>query len=57
MKKKQQKKLIKLLATMITMLIVTGVGYYKSTFEQEINDQILDNPRNRSNVRSIKSII
>lgn len=57
MKKKHKKKLIKLLATLITTLIVTGVGYYKSTFEQEVNEQILAKPRNRRNVRGIRSII
>lgn len=57
MKKKHKKKLMKLLATLITMLVVTGVGYYKSTFEPEVNEQILAKPRNGRNIRGIRSII
>ena len=57
MKKKHKKILMKLLATLITMLVVTGVGYYKSTFEPEVNEQILAKPRNGRNIRGIRSII
>lgn len=57
MKKKHKKKLIKLLATLITMLIVTGVGYFQSSFEKEANEQILAKPRNGRNIRGIRSII
>ena len=57
MKKKHKKKLMKLLSTLITMLVVTVVGYYKVNFEQEVNEQILAKPRNGRNIRSIRSII
>ena len=40
MKKKHKKKLMKLLTTLILMLIVTILGYFKSTFIDE-NEQIL----------------
>lgn len=57
MNKKHKKRLMKLLSTLITMLVVTGVGYYKSTFKQEVNEQILAKPRNARKFRSIRKII
>ena len=54
MKKKHKKQLTKLLVSLILMLVVTIAGYFRSTFGEE---QILANPRNRSNVRGTRSII
>lgn len=50
MKNKHKKKLIKILATLIMMLIVTVVGYFKGTFEQEVGEQILAKPRNTRSI-------
>ncbi len=46
MKKKHKKKLINLIVSMIVMLVVTGVGYFQSTFEEEAKGQALAKPRN-----------
>lgn len=50
MKRKDEKKLMKLIASLIMMLLVTAVGYYKSVFEQEAREQILAKPRNTRSI-------
>ena len=50
MKKSQKKKLTNLLVSLILMLIVTVVGYFKGEFEENTNEQILAKPRNTRDI-------
>jgi len=43
MKKKHKKQLMKLLVSLILMLVVTVVGYFKNTLNNEV-EQILAKP-------------
>jgi len=45
MNKKQKKKLMKFLISLLVMIVVTVVGYFKSEIEENINDKILAKPR------------
>ncbi len=44
MKKSQKKKILKLLLSLVTMLIVTVVGYFKSDTDETESNDILANP-------------
>lgn len=45
MKNKHKKKIVKLLTSLILMLIVTIVGYFKAEYEDNTNEEILAKPR------------
>lgn len=50
MREKQKKQLMKILISLITMLVVTVVGYYKVEFEDKTNEEILAKPRNARSI-------
>ena len=41
-----KKKLIKFFVSLLTMIVVTIVGYLKSEFDRDPNEEILAKPRN-----------